>query len=215
MAKAPEPEQRPLRLLVYDRTCRGRGPLPGLSHAWQLGGALYSLLGRFDGRIGVRSWGEALDWLAKREPSRPIGEVQYWGHGKWGAPRICGESLNEMCLLRDHQLRAPLETVAKRMLPGDAGLWWFRTCESFGAVPGQRFAQAFTDVIGCRAAGHTFIIGPVQSGLHSLGPGETPSWSPEEALLEGTAEQPKRAAWSALRLPNTVTCLTGRIPAGY
>ncbi len=201
--------------MIYDRTCTGRTLLPGLTHVWAAGGAVFSWLGRFDARLGVRSWAEALDWLAAFEPSRPIAEVQYWGHGKWGAPRVWGESLREDCLLKDHELRPRLDAVAKRMCKGRDGLWWFRTCETFGAELGQRFASAFADRLGCRAAGHTFIIGHVQSGLHSVLPGETPSWAPDEAIEEGTPEHPKRAAWSRLRAPNTITFLQSNLPPGY
>jgi hypothetical protein len=210
-----ESSDRPLRLMVYDRTCRGRGPLPGLSHAWGLGAAWFSLLGRFDATIGVSSWDEALAWLAAVAPERRIAEVQYWGHGKWGAPRIYGQSLREDCLLRDHEMCAALDAVAARMLPGDDGLFWFRTCESFGATSGQRFAAAFADRLGCRAAGHTFIISHLQSGLHSVLPGEAPTWAPDEALLEGTPDAPLRAAWSRLRAPNTIHFLNSTLPRGY
>ncbi|HWB78402.1 MAG TPA: hypothetical protein VG755_25730 [Nannocystaceae bacterium] len=212
MSKAPDDG---LRLLVYDRTCRGRGILPGLSHVWQAGGALFSWMGRFDGRIGVSSWPEALAWLATYQPERKIAEVQYWGHGKWGAPRIYGESLREDCLLRNHELCGGLDTLSTRMLSNDRGLWWFRTCESFGAAMGVSFARAFADRIGCRAAGHTYIIGHFQSGLHSVLPGQEPCWAPDEALLEGTPDSPKRAAWSRLRAPNTITALHSNLPAGY
>lgn len=207
--------ERPLRLMVFDRTCRGRPLLPGLSHAWWAGSWLYRALGRLDAVRDAGSWDEALDWLAGFEPSRPIAEIQYWGHGKWGAPRVGHQVMDEQTLLRDGSLRPRLEQVAARMLPGAQGLLWFRTCEAFGARPGHRFARACADVMGCRVAGHTYIIGHWQSGLHSLLPGETPAWADDEALLAGTPERPQRAAWSRLRAPNTVTFLHGRIPDGF
>jgi hypothetical protein len=212
---ARDPDDRPLRLLIYDRTCRGRSFLPGLSHAWGLGAAWLGLRGRVDASRGVSSWSEALDWIAKHEPGRSIAEVQYWGHGRWGAPRIYGDSLREDSLLREHELCPQLDAVQARMLQGDRGLWWFRTCESFGANMGVSFARAFADRVGCRAAGHTFIIGHFQSGLHSVLPGETPQWSPDEALVEGTPDAPKRAAWSTMRATNTITFLHNDLPAGY
>ncbi len=208
-------EPRPLRLMVYDRTCRGGPWLPGLSHAWWSGARLYKALGRLDAYRGVGSWDEALDWLASHEPERPIAEIQYWGHGKWGAARVATQPLDEDALRRGHGLRTRLDRVAARMCRGDAGLLWFRTCETFGARPGHRFAQHLAELIGCRVAGHTYIIGHWQSGLHSLLPGETPSWSDEEALLDGTPDAPRRAAWSRLRAPNTITFLHGQIPSGY
>lgn len=204
-----------LRLMVYDQTCRGAALRPGLTHAWWLGAQLYRTLGRLDATKGVRSWGEALEWLAEFRPDRPIAEVQYWGHGKWGRARVDEEPLELDSLATKHELHAPLKRVAKRMLPEERGLWWFRTCETFGALPGHRFAQAFSDFMGCRAAGHTYIIGHIQSGLHSIAPGAEPDWPIDEALREGSPESPKRAYWSGFRAPNTITCLRGDIPAGY
>jgi hypothetical protein len=201
--------------MIHDRTCRGRPPLPGLSHAWWLGGHLYRLLGRFDAWTGVASWPEALDFLRQAAPGRRIAEVQYWGHGKWGSPRIGTEPLDLHALGRDHPLAPALRDVAARMLPDEAGLWWFRTCEAFGARPGHAFARALADTLGCRVAGHTYVIGHVQSGLHTLLPGAAPSWPDDEALCEGTPEAPARAQWSRFGAPNTITCLRGSIPDGY
>jgi hypothetical protein len=105
--------------------------------------------------------------------------------------------------------------VRDRFLPEAKGLWWFRTCETFGALPGQRFATELADFLGARVAGHTYIIGHVQSGLHTLRPGERPTWSEDEGLREGSPDEPRRAHWSRLRAPNTITCLRGTIPDGY
>jgi len=212
---AADVEPAPLRLMIYDRTCRGRKLLPGLSHAWSSGGWLYRGLRRIDACHGVSSWPEALAWLTDYEPQRSIAEVQYWGHGKWGAAKIGSASFGVDCLLRDHELREPLERIKKRMLPGDHGLMWFRTCETFGAAPGHAFAAAMSESLGCRIAGHTYVIGHIQSGLHSLMPGAEPSWAVDEALTAGTPTHPEKAAWSSWRAPNTITFLHGRIPAGY
>ena len=64
----------PLRLMLYDRTCRGRGPLPGLTHAWSFGGVLYKLLGRIDAWYGAATWGEGLDWLIAASAQSPAGK---------------------------------------------------------------------------------------------------------------------------------------------
>ena len=227
--------------MVYDRTCTGdllaglrhrpantawgrllqnageraaaSGAGLGLSHSWMVGGALYSLLGRFDAWQGFDDWPTALRWLADRPGDRPIAEVQFWGHGKWGCARIGDERLSRASLAGEHPHHGPLRAIAARM--GPAGLWWFRTCETFGAAEGHGFAVDFVDFMGCRAAGHTYVIGPWQSGLHSLAPGQRPGWSREEGLAEGSADQPLRAHWSRREEPNTVSCLQGRIPAGY
>ncbi len=202
-----------LELMIYDRTCRGRGPLPGLSHAWGLGAALYRGLGRLDATRGVSSWSEAFEWLGTVREGEPISGVQFWGHGKWGDARIGAEVLDESTLLAPDPSRGALDRVRGRLTP--SSLFWFRTCETFGAARGHAFARAFSDFIGCRAAGHTYVIGDWQSGLHSLEPGAAPGWSPEEGLLEGSPRAPKRARWSTPVEPNTIHCLRGAVPEGF
>ena len=64
-------------------------------------------------------------------------------------------------------------------------LWWFRTCEAFGATRGHDFARRFTDFFGGRAAGHTYIIGLWQSGLHSLRAGESRNGRSRRGCPEG------------------------------
>ena len=103
--------------------------------------------------------------------------------------------------------------LRERLAPG--ALVWFRTCETFGGAAGHDFARAFTDFFGCRAAGHTFIIGYWQSGLHLLEPGQAPHWDASEGLAKGTPERPELAAWSAMGAPNTISCMTGRVPDGW
>lgn len=204
-----------LRLMVYDRSCRGRMGMPGLSHAWWAGAKLYRTLRRLDAYRGVDSWEEALEFLADYPTDQPIAEVQYWGHGKWGSARVRDQVLDRRALQAEHPLHTRLEAVRDRMLGGGRALWWFRTCETFGARPGQRLAVELGEFLDARVAGHTFIIGHVQSGLHSLAPGQRPTWSEDEGLREGSPDEPLRAHWSRLRAPNTITCLRGTIPEGY
>ena len=204
-------DTRPLRLMFYDDTCRGRGLRPGLTHSWIAGKHLYRGLGRLDRARGVTGWLEALEWLAMVEPERPIGEIQYWGHGRWGRVLINGAALDVGALEAGHAFRPYLEAIRRRLV-GPEALWWFRTCETFGAAGGHRFARAWADFFGCRAAGHTYIIGPWQSGLHCLSPGQAPHWPVEEGLAEGTPQAPIKALWSGPREPNTITCLHGRLP---
>lgn len=203
-----------LRLMVYDRTCRGAGwPRIGLSHAWRAGASLYSGLGRLDRWRGVSSWQEALAWLVSVDEPRPVGEVQFWGHGKWGLARVGDEPLDRSCLDAGHLLGSRLAALRRRLVPG--ALWWFRTCETLGAAAGQDFARALSDVLGATVAGHTFVIGFYQSGLHRLRPGETPGWSPAEGLRRGTPVAPEEALSSSPLAPNTITCLRGSIPARF
>ncbi|MET0405724.1 MAG: hypothetical protein ABW123_25110, partial [Cystobacter sp.] len=87
--------------------------------------------------------------------------------------------------------------------------------ETFGTARGHAFARAWTRFFGCRAAGHTYVIGPWQSGLHSLGPGEEPTWSVAEGLPPDGGDTARTARMSGRREPNTITCLHGEIPPGF
>jgi len=210
-------DERGLRLMLYDRTCVGPWyrPMPGLTHAWWVGGKLFSSLRRFDGWFGIASWEEGFERLATFAPDRPIAEVQYWGHGKWGQARAGDQVFGRAALSRGSSLHAGLRRVAGRMLPLEQGTWWFRTCETFGARAGQDFARGLADELGCRIAGHTYIIGPIQSGLHTLQPGADASWPDDEGLRLGDPMNPQHAYWSRFSAPNTITCFHHSIPAGY
>lgn len=204
-----------LRLLLYDRTCTGRGPLPGLSHFWRVGARLYRALGRLDAWKGAATWEEGLDWLASHGAPEPIGEIQFWGHGRWGCAKIAGAPLDTSSLEPGHPHHRLLCAIRERMVPG-SGLWWFRTCETFGRPEGHTFARAWSRFFRCRAAGHTHVIGPWQSGLHALGPDEEPSWPQDEGLPPGEAGETARVArWSWPWSPNTITCFHGKVPDGF
>ncbi|MEZ4438017.1 MAG: hypothetical protein R3B72_02955 [Polyangiaceae bacterium] len=207
-------DARPLDVMVFDATCTARRPSVGLSDAWWAGGRLYDALGRIEHHHGARSWGDALAWLAEVEPSRPLGRIQYWGHGRWGRALLGGEGLGIEALAPQHPHHRALARIRERLDP-EAGALWFRTCELFGARAGQDFARRWADFFARPVAGHTYIIGFWQSGLHRLAPGEIPTWSPDEGLLRGDADDPKEARWSRPWLPNTISCLRGSIPAGW
>jgi hypothetical protein len=201
-----------LRLIVFDRSCVGRFGI-GLSRVWGAGRHLYRALGRSDGARGASSFDEALGWLSTHRADRPIAEVQFWAHGKWGRLFLERDSLDRSALTPGHPLQRALWALRERLAPG--ALIWFRSCETFGAVAGADFARAMTEFFRCRAAGHTFVIGYWQSGLHQLEPGDAPAWSTSEGLVRGSPERPERAAWSSPRAPHTITCLAGRIPKGW
>jgi len=199
--------------MIYDQTCRGQdGRLP-LSYAWQAGRGLYGGLGRLDAGQGVSSWAEALMWLGVVAPDRQIAEIQFWGHGNWGCALVDRQPLDARALRAGHPLHAGLARVRERLAP--EALWWFRTCETLGAAPGQGFARRWTDFFGGRVAGHTHIIGVWQSGLHSLTAGEVPRWSAAEGLATGTPQKPEKALGAAPWRPNTISFLHGTVPAGW
>jgi hypothetical protein len=177
---------------------------------WSVGARWHRARGRFHAAHAAVSWEDALGFLTRIRPEAPIGEVQFWGHGKWGDARIANDMLDERSLTKQSPLRAPLSALRDRLAPG--ALFWFRTCETFGADRGQRFARQFSDRLRARAAGHTYVIGLWQSGLHLLEPGRAPSWDPEEGLLAGNARQPIEARMSLPNEPNTITCFTAEIP---
>lgn len=203
-----------LRLMVYDRTCGGTGPLPGLTTTWRVGGWLYGQLGRLDAWYGATTWEDALDWVATFEAGRPVAELQYWGHGNWGTLLLDRVRLDAAALSPEDPRHPLLSRIRDRLLPNGRSLLWFRTCETFGTPAGHRFAQAFADFFQATVAGHTYVIAWAQSGLHTLRPGESPDWSEEEGLPEASPE-PKRALWSGFTKPNTISCLHGTIPKGF
>lgn len=196
-----------MRILLYDKTCtRSRGRL---THAWSAGSRLYRGLGRIDAAHGVSSWREALGHVAAQR--EPIREIQYWGHGKWGRALVGDEAFDADAIRS--RLRGELEAVRERLAP-DA-LVWFRTCETFGASAGHDFAERLADFLGARVAGHTYVIGFHQSGLHGLAPGVRADWPVDEGLAEGTPDRPERGKWSWPWEPRTITCLGRQVPASW
>lgn len=204
-----------MRLLIYDATWVGRALVqPGLTASWIVGGALYRNLGRIDASFGATSWEDALAWLCSVEPASRIDEVQFWGHGTWGRLWIGRDRLDVDAVVdATHSRHADLLALRARVR-GPASLLWFRSCETFGRELGHRFAAAWAGFFRCRVAGYTYVIGPWQSGLHSLAPGQEPTWPVREGLPDDVAE-PAHALMSGPLQPNTISCLHGQIPEGY
>jgi hypothetical protein len=200
-----------MKVVVYDRTCGGRWWRPGLTTSWRAGSSLYRALGRVDATFGAASWSEALDWIAARR--EPIDEIQYWGHGKWGRVLVGDDVLDARALGAGHALHSRLEAARAKLAP-DA-LVWLRTCEAFGAEAGHDFARRLADFFRARVAGHTYIIGALQSGLHGLAPGATPDWPANEGIAKGTPAAPEEAFDSSPSAPRTITCFTGSIPPDW
>ena len=193
-----------LRLLVHDAVGRD-----ALRMAWRTGAPVYRALGRIDASYGARTWAEALLWLGSVRTREPIDEIQYWGHGKWGCALVGDDVLDARALQPDHAWEPLLRAIRVRLSGPDA-LWWFRTCETFGADAGSAFAVAWSRYFGCAVAGHTYVIGAWQSGLHLLRAGAAPDWAPSEGLAAGTPAAPIDALASTRAAPSTIHFLTGR-----
>lgn len=204
-----------LRLMIYDRTCITKRAPVGLSTAWAAGSVLYRGLGRLDAAHGATSWDDALTWLATYAPNMPIAEVQYWGHGRWGRVYVDQDVLDASAFSPGHRLAPHLAALRERLVPGGEAIVWLRTCESFGGTAGHDFAARLADGLGARVAGHTFIIGALQSGLRGLLPGHAPDWPADEGIAEGTADRPVRAHGSGIRKPRTITCFEGVVPPAW
>lgn len=217
-----------MRLMIYDETdvtsnlrrlkASGSWPLGvslldfnvpvGLSHSWFVGGQVYRALRRVDVCKGFRAWHLALEWLAGHDK---VTEIQYWGHGSPGCVWMDGTALRADAFAGPYA--EILKKVAARLAPG--ALVWFRTCATFGADAGQLFARKWAQGLGCRVAGHTHNIGPWQSGLHSLRPGQVPDWMPGEGIAKGDATRPVKMKGSSCFLPHTLNCLRGEVPSDW
>jgi hypothetical protein len=201
------------RLLIYDGT-----PKPGeraLRAAWAYGAKLYRTLGFIDAAHGARDWSGALDWALTQVRSGELIELQFWGHGTWGRALIADNVLDVEALGTKSPLYTRLQLLRARMQPAAKSLIWFRTCETFGADKGQLFASELANFTQSRVAGHTHIIGAIQSGLHGLYPGKKPHWDAAEGLQGGTAAAPTQARMSAPTAINTIHFLQSSIPLDW
>jgi hypothetical protein len=201
------------KILIFDGTARaGEAPLRA---AWRVGAHLYRQLGRVDSAFGASSWNEALAWIAATSAEGTVEELQYWGHGTWGKVHIASDALSIESMLPGHPHERGLQTLRNRLLPSGRALVWFRTCETFGARAGQTFAQNLSRLLHAKVAGHTHVIGALQSGLHGLHPNASPHWSPEEGIQTGTPEAPVQAHQSSRQAPNTLHFMNSKIPPNW
>jgi len=202
-----------LRLLVYEGNPNAREML--LRSSWSLGARLFRAVHRIDASYAARSWRDALAWLTSYRGDEPIAEIQVWSHGKWGCSLFGDERLTERAFDRGSSLRDGLGALRSRMLGAAGSLVWFRTCETFGADAGHRFAERVAGELGARVAGHTYAIDVLQSGLHGLEPGDSPRWPTSEGLARGTPTSPEQALASSLTAPNTIHFLQREVPAAW
>lgn len=179
-----------------------------LTSSWFAGGLLYKTVRSLDVCVGVDSWQEAFEWLANVEPSKKISMIQFWGHGSPGNVWINGDSINNNIIRKDNQYHELALKIRDRLT--DDAVIWLRGCSIFQGKKGQTFAKRWTKFWGCTVAAHTYIIGPFQSGLYTLEPGQEPYWDEGEGIDEkGEAE------WSRFWKPRTIFCLRGYIPKGW
>jgi hypothetical protein len=194
-----------LRVMFYDKSEWAGDKLVS---SWFAGGLLYKAVRRLDVCVGVESWEEALDWLATYEPKKKISMLQFWGHGSPGAVWINGEPLRNNALKVNHPYNERLLQLKDRL--ADDATIWFRCCSIFAGGTGHKFASKWSTFFDCRIAAHTFIIGPFQSGLYTITPGQKPYWPLEEGIGEDG-----EMLWSHFWKPKTIFCLKATIPKDW
>lgn len=190
-----------------DGTAEGTG---GLSKFWRLGGVYHRAALRADGVFAAASWAEALGWAATMAETRgaPIKELQFWGHGGFGFMLMDEEPLSVQSIEGHHE---PLVDRLKAQLRGDSVVW-LRCCSAFGSAAGKHFARGLAQALGAQVAGHTHIIGFLQSGLHAVGPTSEPAWSDDEGVERDPNGAARGARASSARAPHTITALRMGLP---
>ena len=180
-----------MKVMIYDAT----DTKPGLELAdsWAFGGKLYKQFNKLDKICAANSFKEARDFLVKLDP---IDRLEFWGHGNPGNFFINGIKMDPDEFFKD--------------LPQIRDLIWFRSCGTIAGTKGKSFALTVAARTKTTVAGHTHLIGPLQSGLHTLKPGSLPSWSNTEGL-DKKGNMKSSYIWS----PNTISCLHSEIPKGW
>lgn len=196
--------------MIYDKT---KWAGEQLISSWWAGGQLYKFFRKIDVCVGVESWDEALDWLINVEPTKKIEMIQFWGHGSPGAIYINGEVLNTNALRTNNPLYSKMIKVRSR-LAKDATIW-LRACSVFQGTRGAFFSKRWAQFFGCKIAAHTFVIGPWQSGLHTLVPGQEPYWPLDEGVAQDNGYSGSGSQMSGPFKPNTIFCLRGDIPKDW
>lgn len=179
-----------------------------LRFSWITGGAFYKMFRGVEHHSGFHSWEEALRWVLEVEPEKKINSLQFWGHGSPGRVWINGDFLSARSLLASSTHRELLLKLKNRLT--NESLVWFRCCNLFAGREGQLFANTFSKFMDCTIASHTYIIGPWQSGLHTIKPDQQPYWPVDEGFGSDNEK-----LWSMPWSPNTIFCLTGKIPEGW
>lgn len=198
-----------MKVLIYDETPQ---PWNLLDESWWAGAWFAKTRGRFDHKIGAVSWPDALEKLLKISEGKKIEELHYWGHGSWGKVFMGRKAINIAALTNpEHVWHAQLRELAGRFT--ERSEVWFRVCGVFGNAKGQAFATALSELFGCRCIGSSFIIGPIHAGVHSIKPGEEPSWPEKEGVkVVGTVERMEKSFFGD---PNWIMFWTSEIPDSW
>jgi hypothetical protein len=183
-----------MKVVIYDASSKAGW----VGNSWVLGGRLYRALRKVDIVIPILLW-EQVGVELQKFPDYSIKDLQFWSHGHPGGVSINGESVN------NNNINPVFWGAISRKLRGD-GRVWFRTCATFSGYAGHDFAKKLADTMDRTVVGHTYIIGPFQSGLHAHEPGREPNWSPQEGL-EVRKDGSAGIKMSGPFQPNTVTCL--------
>ncbi len=193
-----------LDIMIYDSSdWAGKN----LRFSWVTGGKFYKLFRSVEHHSGFTSWAEALKWILQVEPNKKINSIQFWGHGSPGRVWINGEALSARSVLATSEHRNLLLKLKQRLVPESTV--WFRSCNVFTGQEGHLFAKMISKMLECKIASHTYIVGPWQSGLHTIKPDEEPTWDIDEGIYDN--KKMISMPWS----PNTIFCLTGKIPEGW
>jgi hypothetical protein len=197
-----------IRALVFDAV-RAKGLL---DETWWIGALFARMFGRFDVVVPAYDWPSALRATALIEQPDPIAELHFWGHGSPGRVYVGGKAINRAVFTSPtHPWHAPMVALSSRLRP--ESLVWWRTCSTFARAAGHAFAREAVDFFGCRVAASTFNIGLFHSGIHSLRPGDAPSWSVDEGVTTKKGRTAQRA--SAPWCPHTISCFRSRFPRGW
>lgn len=179
-----------MKLAIFD-TSKAAG---SVRHAWPIGAGILKARGKLTHVGGFKDLADALQW-STGAGTGVVDQLEIWCHGfpggiKWGEQYYQGTL-------------PMLDQVARAMAPG--GVVWFRACRVFHGDKGIRFAGEAAGALRCLVAGHTYDIGPLQSGLHTMDPDERIAWPADEG-----GAKPSRP-WH----PNTIHCLQNDIPGGF
>lgn len=180
--------------------------------SWITGGKFYKMFRGIEHHQGFDNWPEALKWICTIEPDKKINSVQFWGHGTPGRVWMNGDYLSARSILKKSEHHESLLMLKDRM--DEDSVFWFRSCNVFAGQEGHLFGMTISKMLECRIAAHTYIVGPWQGGLHTIGPDEKPFWSIEEGLKK-KKDGTYKPLWSMPWTKNTLFCLTGKIPKGW